>query len=97
MMGPEASGCWFFTQSTYRRLPPCVIFHADSDPTVIWAIGEDRPHRPEVDHLAGHGLSSNGRPVNRRPPATTRSGHAQWSRRREAAAIHTPNHPVPLI
>src|SRR5204863_9085491 len=78
MMGPEASGFWFFTQPTCRRLPPCVIFHAGGDQTVIRAVSEDRPDHPEVDHLAGLGLSGDGRSVNRHLPAETKLGHAQW-------------------
>src|SRR2546421_10722425 len=77
MMGPEASGFWFFTQPTCRRLPPCVIFHAGGDQTVIRAVSEDRPDHPEVDHLAGLGLSGDGRSVNRHLPAETKLGHAQ--------------------
>src|SRR6266700_827889 len=77
MMGPEASGSGFFTQPTYRRLPPCVIFHAGGDQTVIRAVSEDRPHRPKVDHLAGLGLRGGGRSVNHRLPAETKLGHAQ--------------------
>src|SRR6266568_4774415 len=76
MMGPEASGCWFFTQPTYRRLPPYVIFHAGGDQTVIRVVSEDRPHRPKVDHLAGLGLRGGGRSVNHRLPAETKLGHA---------------------
>src|SRR5437762_3418259 len=78
MMGPEASGFWFFTQPTCRRLPPCVIFHAGGDQTVIRAVSEDRPDHPEVDHLAGLGLSGDGRSVNRHLPAETKLGHAHW-------------------
>src|SRR6266581_3795888 len=77
MMGPEASGSGFFTQPTYRRLPPYVIFHAGGDQTVIRAVSEDRPHRPKVDHLAGLGLRGGGRSVNHRLPAETKLGHAQ--------------------
>src|SRR6266702_2292399 len=80
MMGPEASGSGFFTQPTYRRLPPCVIFHAGGDQTVIRAVSEDRPHRPKVDHLAGLGLRGGGRSVNHRLPAETKLGHAQWAK-----------------
>src|SRR5438045_9612453 len=78
MMGPEASGFWFFTQPTCRRLPPCVIFHAGGDQTVIRAVSEDRPDHPEVDHLAGLGLSGDGRSVNRHLPAETKLGHAHY-------------------
>src|SRR6266568_3769432 len=78
MMGPEASGSGFFTQPTYRRLPPYVIFHAGGDQTVIRAVSEDRPHRPKVDHLAGLGLRGGGRSVNHRLPAETKLGHAHW-------------------
>src|SRR6266567_7362536 len=81
MMGPEASGSGFFTQPTYRRLPPYVIFHAGGDQTVIRAVSEDRPHRPKVDHLAGLGsLRGGGRSVNHRLPAETKLGHAHWAR-----------------
>src|SRR6266568_7670 len=78
MMGPEASGSGFFTQPTYRRLPPYVIFHAGGDQTVIRVVSEDRPHRPKVDHLAGLGLRGGGRSVNHRLPAETKLGHAHW-------------------
>src|SRR6266581_4280846 len=80
MMGPEASGSGLFTQPTYRRLPPYVIFHAGGDQTVIRAVSEDRPHRPKVDHLAGLGLRGGGRSVNHRLPAETKLGHAQWAK-----------------
>src|SRR2546425_12046770 len=79
MMGPEASGSGFFTQPTYRRLPPYVIFHAGGDQTVIRAVSEDRPHRPKVDHLAGLGLRGGGRSVNHRLPAETKLGHAHFA------------------
>src|SRR6266568_6049838 len=55
MMGPEASGSGFFTQPTYRRLPPYVIFHAGGDQTVIRAVSEDRPHRPKLITLLASG------------------------------------------